>query len=61
MFNQSVKRFASAGCDNLVKILGYREDTQSWIIEEEVLGGHTDWVGDAVSDWREVASLLFLR
>jgi protein transport protein SEC13 len=43
--NQSIKRFASAGCDNLVKIWGYREDTQSWI-EEEVLEGHTDWVRD---------------
>jgi protein transport protein SEC13 len=43
--SQSVKRFASAGCDNLVKIWGYREDTQSWI-EEEVLEGHTDWVRD---------------
>ncbi|KAF9649342.1 WD40 repeat-like protein [Thelephora ganbajun] len=42
---QSVKRFATAGCDNLVKIWGYREDTQSWA-EEEVLEGHTDWVRD---------------
>jgi len=42
---QSVKRFASAGCDNLVKIWGYREDSQSWV-EEEVLEGHTDWVRD---------------
>ncbi|KAJ2929925.1 hypothetical protein H1R20_g7158, partial [Candolleomyces eurysporus] len=40
-----VKRFASAGCDNLVKIWGYREDSQSWI-EEETLEGHTDWVRD---------------
>ncbi|KAG1800800.1 WD40-repeat-containing domain protein [Suillus plorans] len=39
------KRFASAGCDNLVKIWGYREDTQSWV-EEETLDGHTDWVRD---------------
>lgn len=42
---QGVKRFASAGCDNLVKIWGYREDSQSWV-EEEVLEGHTDWVRD---------------
>ncbi|KXN87834.1 hypothetical protein AN958_08073 [Leucoagaricus sp. SymC.cos] len=41
----SVKRFASAGCDNLVKIWGYREDSQSWV-EEETLEGHTDWVRD---------------
>ncbi|KAJ3488600.1 hypothetical protein NLI96_g2720 [Meripilus lineatus] len=40
---QSVKRFASAGCDNLVKIWGYRDDT--WV-EEEALEGHTDWVRD---------------
>lgn len=41
----SVKRFASAGCDNLVKIWGYREETQSWV-EEETLEGHSDWVRD---------------
>ncbi|KAH9927664.1 protein transporter SEC13 [Fomitopsis serialis] len=40
-----VKRFASAGCDNLVKIWGYRDDTQEWF-EAEVLEGHTDWVRD---------------
>jgi len=40
-----VKRFASAGCDNLVKIWGYRDETQSWV-EEETLEGHTDWVRD---------------
>jgi len=42
---QSTKRFASAGCDNLVKIWGYRDDSQSWV-EEETLEGHTDWVRD---------------
>ncbi|KAI0791245.1 protein transporter SEC13 [Abortiporus biennis] len=41
----SVKRFASAGCDNLVKIWGYRDDSQTWV-EEEVLEGHSDWVRD---------------
>jgi len=41
----TVKRFASAGCDNLVKIWGFREDTEKWV-EEEVLDGHTDWVRD---------------
>ncbi|KAF9265012.1 WD40 repeat-like protein [Marasmius fiardii PR-910] len=41
----SVKRFATAGCDNLVKIWGFREDSQSWV-EEEVLEGHADWVRD---------------
>jgi len=42
---QGVKRFASAGCDNLVKIWGFREDSQAWV-EEETLDGHTDWVRD---------------
>ncbi|PIL30777.1 transporter [Ganoderma sinense ZZ0214-1] len=42
---QSVKRFASAGCDNLVKIWGFRDDTQEWF-EEDVLEGHQDWVRD---------------
>jgi protein transport protein SEC13 len=42
---QTVKRFASAGCDNLVKIWGYRQETQGWV-EEEVLDGHSDWVRD---------------
>ncbi|KII90409.1 hypothetical protein PLICRDRAFT_38938 [Plicaturopsis crispa FD-325 SS-3] len=42
---QTVKRFASAGCDNLVRIWGYREDSQSWV-PEETLEGHTDWVRD---------------
>jgi len=41
----AVKRFASAGCDNLVKIWGFREDTQAWA-EQEILDGHTDWVRD---------------
>ena len=42
---QTIKRFVSAGCDNLVKIWGYREDSQSWV-EEDTLEGHTDWVRD---------------
>ncbi|KAJ8517876.1 hypothetical protein ONZ45_g4977 [Pleurotus djamor] len=42
---QTVKRFASAGGDNVVKIWGYRENNHSWV-EEEVLEGHTDWVRD---------------
>jgi protein transport protein SEC13 len=41
----TVMRFASAGCDNLIRIWGYREDSQSWV-EEETLEGHTDWVRD---------------
>ncbi|KAJ1550352.1 GTPase-activating protein S13, partial [Nowakowskiella sp. JEL0078] len=39
----SVKRFASGGCDNLVKI--WREENGSWK-EDKVLEGHTDWVRD---------------
>ncbi|KIY47815.1 protein transporter SEC13 [Fistulina hepatica ATCC 64428] len=41
----TVQRFASAGCDNMVRIWAYRADTQSWV-EEEALEGHTDWVRD---------------
>ncbi|KAK7047620.1 GTPase-activating protein S13 [Paramarasmius palmivorus] len=41
----SVKRFATAGCDNLVKIWAFRDDSQSWV-EEDVLEGHADWVRD---------------
>ncbi|KAJ3183401.1 GTPase-activating protein S13 [Geranomyces variabilis] len=40
------KRFATAGCDNLIKI--WRQDPSSpgsWI-EESTLEGHTDWVRD---------------
>ena len=40
-----VKRFASGGCDGLVKIWGWKNDTKEWK-EEEVLDGHTDWVRD---------------
>ncbi|TDL23374.1 WD40 repeat-like protein [Rickenella mellea] len=41
----AVKRFASAGCDNLVRIWGFNEETQAWV-EEETLEGHADWVRD---------------
>ena len=34
----SVKRFASTGCDNPVRIWGYREDSKPWV-EEETLEG----------------------
>ena len=39
----AAKRFASGGCDNLVKI--YVEDQGHWK-EEAVLEGHSDWVRD---------------
>src|SRR5262249_45520014 len=42
---QSVKLFASAVCDNLVKIWAYREESHQWVVEE-TLEGHTDWVRD---------------
>ncbi|KAI9100534.1 WD40-repeat-containing domain protein [Phlyctochytrium arcticum] len=38
-----VKRFASAGCDNLIKI--WREENGQWK-EDTTLEGHTDWVRD---------------
>jgi len=41
----SVKRFASGGCDGLVRIWGWRENTKTWA-EEEVLEGHSNWVRD---------------
>jgi len=41
----TVKRLASAGCDNLIKIWVFSEQSQTWI-EEDTLEGHTDWVRD---------------
>jgi len=40
-----VKRLATAGCDNLVKIWKYVEDEEKWI-EEQKLEVHSDWVRD---------------
>lgn len=40
-----VKKFATGGCDNLVKIWSYNEEGKSWSVEE-TLEGHTDWVRD---------------
>lgn len=40
-----VKRFVSGGCDSLVKVWCYKEDTESWV-EERSLEGHSDWVRD---------------
>jgi len=40
---KAVKRFASGGCDNLVKI--WKEDDGQWV-EEHKLEGHSDWVRD---------------
>lgn len=41
----TVRRFASAGCDNVVRIWAYNDATRGWV-EEDVLTGHTDWVRD---------------
>ncbi|KAK9764446.1 GTPase-activating protein S13 [Basidiobolus ranarum] len=41
----SVKRFATGGCDNQIKIWSWREDTNTWK-EEDSLEGHTDWIRD---------------
>ncbi|CAO1617867.1 unnamed protein product [Parajaminaea phylloscopi] len=43
--SQSVKRFASAGCDNIVKIWEYSDSLGRWT-EVEQLQGHSDWVRD---------------
>lgn len=43
--NTSVRRFASAGCDNIVKIWEYSQESKKWE-QVEQLTGHTDWVRD---------------
>lgn len=43
--SQAVKRFASAGCDNIVKIWEYSDSLGRWA-EVEQLQEHTDWVRD---------------
>lgn len=40
-----VRRFASAGCDSVVKIWEFSEEDNRYI-EVEQLAGHTDWVRD---------------
>ena len=39
------KILASAGCDNLVRLWSFNQDTQDWA-QDEVLEGHVDWVRD---------------
>ena len=40
-----MKKFASAGCDNLIKIWSFDQNSSSWK-EESVLQGHANWVRD---------------
>lgn len=40
-----VKKFATGGCDGLVKIWAFNETSKTWSVEE-TLEGHTDWVRD---------------
>ena len=40
-----VRKFATGGCDNLVKIWAYDSESQTWG-EEQRLEGHGDWVRD---------------
>lgn len=42
---QHVKKFATGGCDSVVKIWNWKEETKEWV-EEETLDGHSDWVRD---------------
>ncbi|KAL8283250.1 hypothetical protein RQP46_006028 [Phenoliferia psychrophenolica] len=43
-----VKRFASGGCDGLVRVWGWKEDTRTWSPDpvQPILDGHADWVRD---------------
>ena len=40
----AVKRLASCGCDNLIKVWSYQEATGTWAEDPAPLAGHTDWV-----------------
>jgi len=40
-----VRRLASGGCDNAVKVWGFSDARGGWV-EEHVLKGHADWVRD---------------
>ncbi|GAA6023740.1 hypothetical protein JCM10207_000241 [Rhodosporidiobolus poonsookiae] len=45
---QQVKRFATGGCDGLVKVWAWNEQTKEWAPDavEHALQGHQDWVRD---------------
>lgn len=40
------QKFATGGCDGLVKIWTLNPSTQIWELSETLEGGHTDWVRD---------------
>jgi len=40
-----VQRFVSGGCDSLIKIWKYIQESDKWV-EERTLDGHSDWVRD---------------
>lgn len=42
---QYVRKFATGGCDNLVKLWVYDDASSQWVIED-TLDGHSDWVRD---------------
>ena len=42
---QFIKKFATGGCDSLVKIWTFNSNTSQWAVEE-TLEGHSDWVRD---------------
>ncbi|KDN35578.1 WD40 repeat-like protein [Tilletiaria anomala UBC 951] len=41
----SVRRFASAGCDNSVKLWEFNQEQNRWVDIEQLVG-HSDWVRD---------------
>jgi len=53
---QTIKRFVSGGCDNLVKI--WKEENDHWV-EEVKLEGHSDWVRDVA--WAPAAGLARMK
>ncbi|CAL8116138.1 unnamed protein product [Orchesella dallaii] len=54
--DKQVKRFASGGCDNMVKI--WREENDHFV-EEAMLEGHRDWVRDVA--WSPSAGLTKVK
>jgi protein transport protein SEC13 len=42
----TTRRFVTGGCDHLIRLWVYDNNTQSYREEHEPLAGHTDWVRD---------------